>query len=244
MKTRMVLLATLALTIAPTFAQQQADDPVRWYRLAAEQGHVDAQFSLGMRYLEGRDVQVDLGEARKWLEAAAMQGHAEAQFQLANLLSGDSAPASPPKPTIAPALPPPKIVSPPVAKPETSPTIAPAPAPQPAPATLPISIIAQADLKQCAFADPPTVIDGQWARRRDMRKLDEEIRTYASAMQASLTCIDRLGERQLTDADKQTLDSYYNNGVDQLTFIVDQYNRQVREFRISERIPDPLDTAQ
>ena len=125
MKTRMVLLATLALTIAPTFAQQQADDPVRWYRLAAEQGHVDAQFSLGMRYLEGRDVQVDVGEARKWLEAAAMQGHAEAQFQLANLLSRDSAPASPPKPTIAPAPPPPKIVSPPVAKPEPSPAIAP-----------------------------------------------------------------------------------------------------------------------
>ena len=77
-----------------------------------------------------------------------------------------------------------------------------------------------------------------------MRKLDEEIRTYVSAMQASLACIDRLGKRQLTDADKQMLDSYYNNGVDQLTFIVDQYNRQVREFRISERIPDPLDTAQ
>ena len=190
MKTRMVLLATLALTIAPTFAQQQADDPVRWYRLAAEQGHVDAQFSLGMRYLEGRDVQVDLGEARKWLEAAAMQGHAEAQFQLANLLSGDSAPASPPKPTIAPAPapPPPKIVSPPVAKPEPSPAIA--PAPQPAPATVPNSSIAQTDLKQCAFANPPTVINGQWARRRDMRKLDEEIRTYASAKQASLTCLD------------------------------------------------------
>ena len=63
-------------------------------------------------------------------------------------------------------------------------------------------------------------------------------------MQASLACIDRLGERQLTDADRQMLVSYYNNGVDQLTFIVEQYNRQVREFRISERMPDPLDTAQ
>lgn len=231
MKTRMFLLAILTLAITPTSAQQQADDPIRWYRQAAEQGHVDAQFSLGMRYLDGVDVEVDLVQARKWLEAAALQDHAEAQYQLANLLSRDGAPV--PKPRITPP-----------STPVTAPTIAPAPPQIPAPDTAPGSNIARADLKQCAFADPPALIEGQWAERREMRELDEEIRTYVAAMQASLRCLDRLLERELANADRQMLDSFYNNGVDQLNFIVAEYNKQVREFRIADRIPDQLDTLQ
>ncbi len=231
MKTRPILFAILTLAITPTFAQTQADDPIRWYRLAAEQGHVDAQFSLGMHYLEGHDAERNLAEARKWLEAAALQGHAEAQYQLANLLSRDSAP-----------VPKPRITAP--STPATAPTIAPAPAQIPGPDTAPGSNIARADLKQCAFADPPALIEGQWAERREMRELDEEIRTYIATMQASLSCLDRLLERELANADRQMLDGFYNNGVDQLNFIVAEYNKQVREFRIADRIPDQLDTLQ
>lgn len=53
-------------------------DPVeakKWYRKAAERGHVEAQYMLG-RYC-GSD-----GEAVKWYRKAADQGHAEAQFML------------------------------------------------------------------------------------------------------------------------------------------------------------------
>ncbi len=214
----------ISFTGAPVFAQQPTDDPVRWYHLAAEQGHVDAQFSLGMRYLEGNGVEADVGEAQRWLEAAALQGHAEAQFQLANLLSKDTTPGTVPTHAAAPK-------------------IAAAPALDLSPATAAGSNIAAGDLQQCAFQKPPALIDGQWAGRREMRKLDEDIRTYVAVMQASFACIDRLLERQLTETDRQMLDSFYNNGVDQLNFIVDEYNQQVREFRIADRLPD-LDTSQ
>ncbi len=55
-------------------------DPVeaaRWLRMAAEQGHADAQFKLGMLYIEGDGVPEDGSEAVKWLYRAAQQGHAQ-----------------------------------------------------------------------------------------------------------------------------------------------------------------------
>jgi S1-C subfamily serine protease len=48
---------------------------MRWYRLAAEQGCSDAQFSIGMYYFSD-----DSEEAMKWLLCAAKQGHVGAQF--------------------------------------------------------------------------------------------------------------------------------------------------------------------
>ena len=99
------------------------------------------------------------------------------------------------------------------------------------------STISPVDLKPCAYQQPPTLVDGQWADQRDMRRLDKEIRTYVEAMQASLACVDGLLERQLADTDRQMLDNFYNNGVDQMTFIVEEYNKQVREFRLVEHRP-------
>lgn len=55
-------------------------DPVeaaRWLRMAAEQGHADAQFKLGMLYIEGDGVPEDATEAVRWLHRAAQQGHAQ-----------------------------------------------------------------------------------------------------------------------------------------------------------------------
>ena len=51
-------------------------------RRLAEQGHADAQFTLGFRYDEGEGVPENLVEAVKWLGLAAEQGHADAQFTL------------------------------------------------------------------------------------------------------------------------------------------------------------------
>ena len=98
------------------------------------------------------------------------------------------------------------------------------------------------ELTQCAFVDPPTVIDGSIAEPRAMRTLDAKIREYVTAMQASLACLDRYQEGQLTELQRLTIDQIYDNGVDQLNFIVDAYNRQVRLFQMEDRLPDLIDT--
>ena len=43
-----------------------------WLRKAAEQGHANAQFSLGMRCANGRSVQQDDAEAVTWFRKAVM----------------------------------------------------------------------------------------------------------------------------------------------------------------------------
>lgn len=72
-------------------------DAVRWFSLAAEQGHSDAQYNLGRLYDEESDwsteetlveflsrggVIKDAREAARWYHLAAEQGHARAQFFL------------------------------------------------------------------------------------------------------------------------------------------------------------------
>jgi len=47
---------------------------VRWFRAAAELGHRDSQYNLGVVYARGLGVSADLGEAWKWLNLAAAQG--------------------------------------------------------------------------------------------------------------------------------------------------------------------------
>ncbi len=46
-----------------------------WYRRAAEQSVVEAQFNLGLFYWDGRGVPQDYVEAHKWLNLAAAQGY-------------------------------------------------------------------------------------------------------------------------------------------------------------------------
>ena len=55
---------------------------VKWYRLAAEQGHELAQFALGSMYFNGKGVVQDYAQAVNWYRLAAEQGQASAQFNL------------------------------------------------------------------------------------------------------------------------------------------------------------------
>ncbi len=64
---------------------QNAGEAARWYRLAAAQGHVNAQAVLGRMYLRGEGVPQDRDEARRWLQQAAEQGHGDALEQLQGL---------------------------------------------------------------------------------------------------------------------------------------------------------------
>jgi TPR repeat protein len=54
-----------------------------WEMGRAEKGSDPAQYTVGMRYLEGKGVPKDLKKARKWLTESAKQGNAEAKKALA-----------------------------------------------------------------------------------------------------------------------------------------------------------------
>ena len=62
--------------------QQDYTQAAKWFRLAAEQGNVDAQYNLGTMYSNGQGVPQDYAQAVKWLRLAAEQGDASAQNSL------------------------------------------------------------------------------------------------------------------------------------------------------------------
>lgn len=53
-----------------------------WYRKAAEQGEMMAEYALGDTYFSGDGVPVDYREAKKWYLRAARQGHGPSQLRL------------------------------------------------------------------------------------------------------------------------------------------------------------------
>jgi TPR repeat protein len=54
-------------------------------REAAERGDMDAQYTLGLIYAEGRGVEIDLAMAHYWLSLAVAQGDRDAE-QLRNVV--------------------------------------------------------------------------------------------------------------------------------------------------------------
>ena len=56
---------------------------VKYYKLAADQGHAEAQYNLGRCYEKGEGVSKDYKEAEKYYKLAADQGDVTAQFNLA-----------------------------------------------------------------------------------------------------------------------------------------------------------------
>ncbi len=54
-------------------------EAMRWYRIAAEKGHLESQNNVGMFYLTGMGVPKDVAEGVKWLRKAADRGHEAAQ---------------------------------------------------------------------------------------------------------------------------------------------------------------------
>ena len=56
-----------------------AERRARQYRLAAKQGHAEAQCSLGFMFANGRGVAQDDAEAARLFRLAAEQGYAAAQ---------------------------------------------------------------------------------------------------------------------------------------------------------------------
>lgn len=67
--------------------QQDYAEAAKWFREAADQGHVEAEFSLGVIYNLGLGALQDDAEAFKWFRRAAEQGYAPAQFNVAIMYS-------------------------------------------------------------------------------------------------------------------------------------------------------------
>lgn len=67
--------------------EKNYEEAVRSFRLAAEQGHADAQYNLGFSYAYGEGVLKDEGEAIKWFRLAADQEDTEALAELHKLTS-------------------------------------------------------------------------------------------------------------------------------------------------------------
>jgi len=65
---------------------QSDEEAGKWWRKAADQGNVQAQYSLGLMFAEGRGVAQSDEEAGKWWRKAADQGHATAQLSFGALL--------------------------------------------------------------------------------------------------------------------------------------------------------------
>ena len=58
---------------------------LRNFQVLAAQGHGAAQYNLGLMYLNGFGVPVNLGQARYWLSQSAGQGYAQAKVALARI---------------------------------------------------------------------------------------------------------------------------------------------------------------
>lgn len=56
-----------------------------WFYRAAEQGHADAQFNLGLLYANGEGVEQDMHQAVELFKKAAEQGHVDAENNLGAL---------------------------------------------------------------------------------------------------------------------------------------------------------------
>jgi hypothetical protein len=58
---------------------QDYAEAMRWYRRAAAQGDVDAEYGIGLLYANGWGVPSDIGEAAQWMQKSAEAGNAEAK---------------------------------------------------------------------------------------------------------------------------------------------------------------------
>ena len=60
--------------------KKDMSEAIKWYRKAAEQGHPDAAYFVGVAYLTGDGVKKDKEEALKWFFFAAERGSATSEF--------------------------------------------------------------------------------------------------------------------------------------------------------------------
>ena len=58
-------------------------EAIKWFRISADKGNVEAMGILGVCYFEGQGVSRNCDEAVKWYKIAAEKGNKEAMYNLA-----------------------------------------------------------------------------------------------------------------------------------------------------------------
>ena len=81
------ILAEDAYNKATWYLQTQDNyvEAAKWYKIAAENGHSDAQVRLGRMYAKGIGLLQDFSEAARYFRMSADQYNGDAQYELANL---------------------------------------------------------------------------------------------------------------------------------------------------------------
>ena len=64
----------------------QDKEAFSWFKKAADQGHANGQYSVGLMYEEGRGVLQNHTQAHKWYDAAILKGQADALLNKGTLL--------------------------------------------------------------------------------------------------------------------------------------------------------------
>lgn len=64
------------------FQNNQGEEAIRWYQIAANQQDVDGEFNLGFCYESGMGTPINMKKAKYWYQRAALQGDAEAKKKL------------------------------------------------------------------------------------------------------------------------------------------------------------------
>ena len=62
--------------------EQSYSKAAYWWEKAAEQGHGDAQFNIGVCYYEGNGIKQSYSKAIYWYKKAAEQGNSSAQYNI------------------------------------------------------------------------------------------------------------------------------------------------------------------
>ncbi|MBV1915974.1 MAG: sel1 repeat family protein [Pseudomonadales bacterium] len=70
------------LLVFAGYVSAENNGSLRLYRMAADHGSADGQYSLGELYRTGSGVTRDFNEARRWFRDAANQGYTKAQYRL------------------------------------------------------------------------------------------------------------------------------------------------------------------
>ena len=86
---------------------------IKWYRMAADQGHAQAQYNLGVMYYYGQGVSQNTSEALRWFHKAQVQGEAKAKQGIEFIMQAmrearasqqTNNPSMPPPPSASPVL--------------------------------------------------------------------------------------------------------------------------------------------
>jgi TPR repeat protein len=70
---------------------QDYAEAARWYRKAADQGHAEAQFNLGVMYLDGQGVAQDYVQSHMWMNLAASSASGDDRKRFADGRDGVAA---------------------------------------------------------------------------------------------------------------------------------------------------------